>query len=252
MKEWVLIRGMMSEPFHWWDFLPQLQQAFPQHHFHLPHVQGTGPTGLKLTSQSVDENLKYLRQQIKSSTRQPRILLGFSLGGMLALEWAYRHPEEVDAVVLINCSLNGSRFYHRMTPFAFKHIFKMSREKNPLRRDEMSLEMTTNLPPERIRELAPHWSKRSEEFPVSPLNFFTQLALGTRISLRPQPPAAPVLILSSGKDRVVHPQCSQDIARAWKMPLHVHEEAGHDLTLYDPQWVVEKLKAWSHWELKKS
>ena len=138
MKEWVLIRGMMSEPYHWWDFLPQLKKAFPQHTFHLPHVHGTGPTGLSLTSQSVSKNLTYLRQQIKSSKKRPRILLGFSLGGMLALEWAYQHPDEVDAVVLINCSLNKSRFYHRMTPFAFGHIFKMSRQKDSLRRDEMA------------------------------------------------------------------------------------------------------------------
>lgn len=252
MKEWVLIRGMMSEPYHWWDFLPQLQEAFPQHKFHLPHVYGTGPTGRALTSQSVHKNLAYLRQQIHASTNQPRVLLGFSLGGMLALEWAYQHPEEVDAVVLINCSLNKSRFYHRMTPFAFGHIFKMSRQKDSLRRDEMSLEMTTNLPPERIRELAPHWRQRSEDFPVSPLNFFTQLGLATRFPLRAQPPSAPVLILSSGKDRVVHPQCSKDIATAWQLPLHVHEEAGHDLTLNDPQWVVDKLKNWSHLELKNS
>lgn len=237
---------MMSEPFHWWDFLPQLKDAFPEHQFHLPHIQGTGPSGLSRTPQNVATNLKYLRQQIPSAENHGKILLGFSLGGMLALEWAYRHPEEVEAVVLINCSLNKSRFYHRMTPFAFRHIFKMSRQKCSLRRDEMSLEMTTNLSAERIRELAPHWRARSEEFPVSPLNFFTQLGLATRFPLRPAPPAAPVLILSSGKDRVVHPQCSKDIAETWQVPLHIHPEAGHDLTLNDPQWVVHKLKSWSH------
>lgn len=235
---------MMSEPFHWWDFLPQLKDAFPQDLFQLPYLRGTGPAGRSLTSLRVEKNLEFLREQVRPAEKRPRILLGFSLGGMLALEWAYRHPQEVDAVVLINCSLNRSRFYRRMTPFAIAQIYKMTRQSCPLHRDEMSLAMTTNLPPERIRELAPHWSSRSEEYPVHPLNFFTQLALASRIPLRKNPPSASLLLLNSGKDRVVHPQCSLDIANAWGLPLHTHPEAGHDLTLNDPQWVVDKLKSW--------
>jgi pimeloyl-ACP methyl ester carboxylesterase len=245
MREWVLIRGMMSEAFHWWDFLPQLQQAFPKDHFHLPNIHGTGPTGMALTPRDVQTNLKLLRGQIHSTSKSPKVLLGFSLGGMMALEWAHFHPEEVEAVILINCSLNGSRFYHRMTPFAFKHIFKMALKKDPILQNEMGLAMTTSFGPEKVRELAPHWNARGLEFPVSPMNFFTQLILAHRVPMRAQPPAAPILVLSGGKDRVVHPQCSLDIAQGWNLPLHVHPEAGHDLTLNDPQWVVEKIKSWS-------
>jgi len=239
-KQWVLVRGIMSEAFHWWDFLPQLQAHFPHDQFHTADILGNGRLFAHSTPLSVQKNLQALREQVPTAGK--KILVGFSLGGMLSLEWAHHHPEEVAAVVLINCSLNNSAFYKRITPYALKHIFKSALQRDMSRREHMILEMTTSgVPKERLEEIAKHWGPRGLEYPVKPINFLWQILLASQIKQRPQPPKAPVLILSSGKDLVVHPDCSKKIAETWDLPLVRHEQAGHDLTLNDPQWVIEQM-----------
>ncbi|WP_374029341.1 alpha/beta fold hydrolase [Bdellovibrio bacteriovorus] len=229
----------MSEAFHWWDFLPQLQERFPQDQFHTADILGNGRHFQHHTPISVRKNIQALRSQVPAEGK--KILMGFSLGGMLSLEWAHHHPDEIEAIILINCSLSNSAFYKRITPYSLKHIFKSAMQKDLSRREQMILEMTTTgMPKERIQEIAMQWGPRGQEYPVKPINFLRQIMLASQIPQRPQPPA-PVLVLSSGKDRVVHPDCSEKIAKTWNLPLVRHEEAGHDLTLNDPQWVIKQV-----------
>lgn len=242
-RQWVMIRGMMSESFHWWDFLPRLRDAFPDDEFHTPDLLGTGRSGLERTPTSLVRNVNAIRQQVPGNGR--KIIFGFSLGGIIGLEWAYLNPHEVEALVLINISLANSPLHHRMRPGALRKIARFSLVRPGVRRDELSLGMTTALPLERCRELAPHWAKRAEEYPVHPMNFFAQIRLAGSARLRPTPPPVPILMLASGQDQVVHPECSGRIARAWNVPLHLHPEAGHDLSLEQPDWIVERLRNWS-------
>lgn len=241
-RQWVMIRGMMSESFHWWDFLPRLRDSFPHDEFHTPDVLGTGRTGHLPTPVKLDANVAALREQVPGSGK--KIIFGFSLGGILGLEWAYRHPDEVEALVLINISLGNAPIYRRMRPGALGKIARFSLVPPGERRDELSLAMTTALPPDKRRELAPHWAKRAAEFPVLPRNFFAQIALAGQARFRPAPPPAPVLMLASGRDQVVHPECSDRIARAWNVPLALHPTAGHDLSLEHPDWILERLRSW--------
>ncbi|WP_347358918.1 alpha/beta fold hydrolase [Bdellovibrio sp.] len=238
-RQWVLIRGIMSESYHWWNFLPQLQEHFPQDHFHTADILGNGRLNSHKTPLSLSKNIQALRGQAPADGK--KILFGFSLGGMLALEWAHRHSDEVAAVILINASLNNSPFYKRMTPYSFGRIFQSALQKDLHKREEMIIRMTTTqTPQESVNELAQQWSARSLELPVRPANFLWQLGLATQVRQRKEPPA-PVLVLSSAKDRVVHPQCSEKIASTWDLPLVRHPEAGHDLTLDDPKWVLEQV-----------
>lgn len=243
-KHWVLVRGLMSEAFHWWDFLPRLQARFPSHHFHTADILGNGPTGHQATPLRVDRNIHALREQVRVPAK--KIILGSSLGGMMALEWAYAHPDEVEAVVLINCSLASAPFYRRMRPGALAEIFKFSAFARGIERDILGLRLTTGLSRERCIELAEHWAARSKEYPVRPLNFFAQVGLATRVPMRTLPPPVPLLLMASRNDRVVHPECSERIAKAWKLPLILHPHAGHDVSLEDPDWLVTQLENWSY------
>lgn len=240
-RQWVLIRGMMSEAFHWRDLIPLMKERFPRDVIHTANLLGTGPTGRTLTPVHVKKNLAALRRQ--TPERGEKTLVGFSLGGMLALEWAYEHPDEVEAVVLINCSLGNAPFYKRMRPGALATIARASLHANPIQREKILLGMTTSLCQERMDVLAREWLARGTEFPVHPLNFFTQLGLAARIGARKTPPPVKTYVVSGGDDKVVHPDCSRLIAEKWGLPLIVHPTAGHDLSLDDPHWLVDQLHA---------
>ena len=54
----------------------------------------------------------------------------------------------------------------------------------------------------------------------------------------------PILLLASLGDRLVSPRCSERIARAWNAPLRMRPDAGHDLPLDDPDWVLGQLLDW--------
>jgi len=249
-RQWVLIRGMMSESFHWWDFLPRIRESYPDDHFVTPDVLGNGRTGNLRTPLTLQRNVSALRSQVTSSGR--KVIFGFSLGGILGLEWSFSHPEEVEALVLINVSLGNSPLHLRMRPSALSHILRFSLIPAGPRRDEQSLAMTTNLPRMRLKELAPHWAQRAQEFPVRPSNFFAQMLIAGQAKMRPAPPPVPILLLASGQDKVVNPECSRRIARAWNLPLHVHPTAGHDLSLEHPDWILEKLANWQDLQKRES
>lgn len=239
-NQWVLVRGIMSESFHWGDFIPLLNQQFPQDQFYTADILGNGLTSHRKTPLSIKKNIAHLRSQ--SPDKGKKILLGFSLGGMLSLEWAHHHPEDIKAVVLINCSLNNSPVYRRLTPYSISKIMKSALAKDHQAREEMILRLTTSsLPQQKLSHIAKHWGQRGLERRVQALNFFRQLYVASKIQQRPTN-TFPVLVLSSLQDRVVHPECSHRIAHAWSLELHTHPHAGHDLTLDDPQWVLEKLQ----------
>ncbi len=241
-RQWVFIRGIVSESFHWWDFLSEMQKAFPGDSISTADILGNGQQNQHLTPTAVVPNILGLKKQVPEGKK---ILVGFSLGGMLSLEWAHAYPDEIEAVVLINCSLNNSKIHERMQISSFKNIVKLSLEKDLIEREKHTLRMTTScLSENKISEIAKAWGARGVQFPVRTINFLRQSLLAAQISQRPSPPV-PTLILSSENDRVVHPVCSERIAKNWNLQNHKHSKAGHDLTLDDPTWALEKISSFA-------
>ena len=58
--------------------------------------------------------------------------------------------------------------------------------------------------------------------------------------------ALPILLLNGASDQLVSPHCSRALADAWGLELRAHPTAGHDLTLDEPEWVLEQLRSWPH------
>lgn len=77
-------------------------------------------------------------------------------------------------------------------------------------------------------------------------NLLRQLAAAARFRPDPRPPAVPTLLLAATHDRLVSVECSRAMARAWNVPLREHDDAGHDLPLDDPAWIVGQIAAWRH------
>ena len=54
--------------------------------------------------------------------------------------------------------------------------------------------------------------------------------------------AIPYLVLASKADRFTNYKCSERLAEKYNATLRLHEKAGHDLPLDDPQWIIDRVK----------
>ncbi len=81
MKHWVLVRGIVSDEFHWWNLPQLLKKKFPQDSISTADILGNGKTHFVKTPTDIQANVLGLRNQVTASGK--KVLVGFSLGGML-------------------------------------------------------------------------------------------------------------------------------------------------------------------------
>ena len=175
----------------------------------------------------------------------PYHLLALSLGAMVATAWAAHHPEEIRGGVLINTSLRPfSPFYQRLRPRNYPALLHLAFSgHDEERQEELILRLTSNTGVARNAVLA-QWIAYQHECPVTCRNALCQLLAALRYRAPADAPAAPLLLLCGGGDRLVDPRCSQRLAQQLRAPLATHPTAGHDLTLDDSRWVAEQVRDW--------
>lgn len=246
MTTWVLLRGLARESRHWGGFAAALQARLPPGHtvcsIDLP---GTGAFWWQQSPTTVAGLAQAARRQLASRThRAPCMLVALSLGGMVAREWALQDPHGVRGCVLINSSLGGlAPFWLRLRPASYPALLGILRPgQSALQRERAILRLTSNLPVSDA--VAAAWAACAESAPVSPGNALVQLAAAARYRCGSHAAAVPTLLLASRRDRLVAVECSRRIARAWGVPLREHAQAGHDLPLDDPDWVIAEIRDW--------
>jgi pimeloyl-ACP methyl ester carboxylesterase len=205
-------------------------------------LPGTGSRLRERAPRTMRANVEAVRAEAASRGLCERrlLLLGASLGGMVAMEWAGRHPREVaGAVIVASSAPKVSRLRHRLTPRGMVG---------------MALNLLTRDADARHRRLAALASSRRhlrEELARSSLAIERERPV-TLATLRAQATAAgtwrapvslrvPSLFLVGVDDRLVHPDCSRALARRFGAPLAEHPDAGHDLTTDAPAWVVDQV-----------
>jgi pimeloyl-ACP methyl ester carboxylesterase len=246
VTNWVLLRGLTREARHWGRFPTVLEAACPGAGITTPDLPGAGRHHGQASPASVAGLLAGVREELRAAGSPPPYhLLGLSLGGMVALEWATRHPEEIAGCVLINTSLRPlSPFFQRLRPRHYPTLLGAAFGPAGVEaRESLILGLTSRLAADRPA-LVQAWSAWRRECPVSAGNTLRQLAAAARYHLPPGPPPLPMLVLAAAQDTLVAPACSARLAEAWGLPLAVHSEAGHDLPLDDPEWVAERVSAW--------
>ena len=246
MTAWVLLRGLTREARHWGRFPTVLEAACPGEAILTPDLPGAGRRHGEVSPASVAGLLAGVREDLGAGgLRPPYRVLGLSLGGMVALEWAVRYPEEVAACVVINTSLRPlSPFFQRLRPRHYPSLLHAAfGYGGPEKREAVILGLTSRLasdPPALLQA----WSAWRRERPVSAANVLRQLAAAARYRLPAGPPPVPMLVLAAARDALVAPACSARLAESWALPLAVHPDAGHDLPLDDPEWVAERVRSW--------
>ncbi len=256
---WILLRGLAREARHWSDFPRRLEDILNKaiaegsrvDAIDLPgagrYSEMKAPLSIAEMAEFVRDKFLEIRGRIREDGKEPPAqvcIVSTSLGGMIASEWLSNWPDELKACVLMNTSFKGfSPPYRRLMPTALMHLRRIITIKDPYERELEVLRMVSNRP--EIREVtAKEWSRYALSRPFSRENFFRQLFAAARFEPRIDEPPVPILVLASRKDRMVHPSCSDEIAKRWRAELRNHPTAGHDLSLDDPGWVIEQIVDW--------
>ena len=103
--------------------------------------------------------------------------------------------------------------------------------------------LTSNAPGPRTAVID-DWVAARTRRPVSAINALRQLVAAARYRAPTVAPSPPVLLLASQNDHLVNSRCSLAIADAWHCALALRPDAGHDLPLDAPQWVIEQVRHW--------
>lgn len=245
----VLLRGLTRGAWHWQAFPALLRQTFPNEQIVTPEIAGTGYRSAETSPSSISDMVADIRgqlsaQKINGRHQRPNLtLIGVSMGGMIAAEWAHQYPEEVEQLHLINSSFACfSKPWQRMRPAAFVFLsgalWYLAQSPDVL--EDRILKLSSNLP---IRpELKHSWQAFARQNPISLSNGLRQIEASSQYWGMPTPPIEQVTLYASKGDRMVDPGCSKRIAEHWQMPLLQHPWAGHDLSLDDPKWLIQQLK----------
>lgn len=243
--DWILLRGLTRESRHWGDFPARLGSALGARVACLD-LPGNGTLNAQPSLATIEAMADWCHQQHGGlGLRRPVGVLAMSLGAMVTVAWAQRHPADIDRAVLLSTSLRPfSSFYRRLRPANYLSVarsllFTMSAEAL----EQSILRATSSRAGNNDATLA-NWVRWRKEKPVSRPNAAIQLRAAAGYRAPAAAPLKNLLLLAGAGDRLVHPECSRRLAQAWQVPLAMHAWAGHDLALDDPDWVVEQVRHW--------
>ncbi len=222
---WVLIGPMSKGAAHWGAapsaLLAGLRRVQPSIRLFTMDLPGTGALRDQATPSQVAELAGQVRQRLLSagvwSPGQRLGLVGHSLGGLMAIEWARGAPDEVGALVLLSPA---------MRPFT--HIVR-------------------GTPLKLWSQAAAQVLGRDARDGAGRAAWRAALAQGLarwRYATSRRRPMAPVLLLAGERDAWRDWRVSQRISRAWGAARRVHPKAGHDLMLDDGPWVAQSIAEW--------
>lgn len=243
---WVLLRGLGREASHWGDLPSELAARFPGWSLSTPDLPGTGARLSATSPASIPEIAQAVRASLDPEVRARRLwLVGLSLGSMVALSWALQFPQDVAGLALLSGSVGSlSPPWRRLRPGALRTFVQIARARSAGLREQLTLAITSANQGAQQAAL-PAWTLAAEARPVSRRTLARQLLAAQRFRPLVKPLAIPTLVLAGARDALVHPSCSQRLAQALGSPIFVHPEAGHDVTLDEPAWVLDRLGAWA-------
>ncbi|WP_341581912.1 alpha/beta hydrolase [Marinobacter metalliresistant] len=239
--DWLLLRGLARESAHWGDWPAQLRMARPEDRFHTLDLPGTG-LAQHLRSPTCIAGMRQFAERATRQLPRPLGLIGLSLGGMVALDWALHRPQDCASLVLISSSSGLSSPWLRLRPAQWARVTRMLTQADSDRREQSILALTSNRPV--TTAVTEQWQSIQRERPVRRTDVIRQLYAASRYKAPPQVPLMPTLVLASRGDRLTDWRCSRDLAEALECPLEVHPGAGHDLPLDDPQWLIAQLNSY--------
>ncbi len=263
----LLVHGLGGSHLNWMSVAPQLAA---HHRIYALDLPGFGRSPLAGRRSTIAANVDLLTRAITRLSRDRIVLMGNSMGGLLSIGAAARHPGLVDALVLVDPAVPapGGEFPPRLDRVSRTFIAtafmprwgarRLSRAvaalgPESLVRETMRLVSADSsrieptvvdahiaLEAERLAESAWH-----ESFYAATRSLVTTLALKRRVLRWIQQVVAPTLLLQGDRDPLVPVASARSVASLrpdWE--YHEFEGAGHVPMLEVPGEFVEVVSDW--------
>lgn len=248
---WLLLRGLAREQRHWASFgeifARRLQVSDPSAKIFFLDLPGTGTEIARpspLTIAAIRDDLRERWTPLRTKDSEPWGILGVSLGGMLGIDWVAAYPDDFRAVVAVNSSAaNLSPPWQRLKLGVIFAAAAAGRAANPEAKEMALLAMTTRLVKD-PRALARRWAALALDDELIRKTMWRQLFAAFRFHC-PAGVSVPALILVGAHDTFTDPRCSARLAARLHARIATHAEAGHEITLDDPEWVAEVVAKFS-------
>lgn len=246
MMHFILLRGLAREAAHWLDFPELLQQALGDNcRLHLVDFPGCG----KYCSQPALPSITAMTEHARTETDIAEItarneavyLLGISMGGMVALDWAQRFPHELRGLILINSSAGNQPFWWRLRPTAWPAMIR-ALITNCNARETAVLSIVSNNHAD-YAQRTNQWLNIQQQRPVTRATILAMLRAAAQYRPRPYCTVAG-MVIASKRDRMVSVRASESLAQQFDWPIARHPSAGHDLPMDEPQWLADQISQW--------
>jgi len=236
----VLLRGLAREQAHWGDFPAALARQ-TERVVWCQDLPGMGQYHREQSPADMARLAELMLPRLRRQHAGPWHLVAMSLGAMLAVQLAALAPTQVSSLVLINTSAGAlTPFYQRLRWQQYPKV--LGAFVAPLQqREQLILQMTSTLLQQRQRQQQLAVALQiARQRPVLRSNVLKQLWAASHFQL-PARPLCPILLLSGGADQLVDPICTERLAEYWQVPHQQHRQAGHDLVLDAPDWLLAQL-----------
>ena len=245
MTTWVFLRGLTRDSRHWGEFVATFQKEITGSDVVALDLPGNGVLNHLSSPKRVEDMSAWCRAELsRRGIAPPYHVLAMSLGAMVAIHWAQRHPDELCGCVLINSSLRSfNGIFQRLRPANYPALIRLALLGGSDEEWEKRILSITSRRTD-LEPVLPIWVRWRREQPVSRANAMRQLLAAMRFRASDIHLAPPTLVLASVQDALVSPACSREIVRRWQTSYAEHPSAGHDIPLDDGSWVAQQIGAW--------
>lgn len=236
LMNYVFIRGLARNKEHWYGFE---KRFYLGSHVIMLDIPGNGELNQLTSPLTIKECTNFLRKQFLSLKKdETYTLVGISLGGMIATDWLNRFEDDFEKVIVINMSaknlaLPWQRFHFKM----FLQIpFLLFSNERKIEKSILNTTLNMKKPDNQLLEKALLILKH---FKTSKINLFRQLIAASQFHFPLDIKSQKMIVIFSENDRLVSSISSKKIIQKLKCRYFIHQHAGHDLPLDDPEWLFQ-------------
>ncbi len=260
----VLVHGLGGSHANWLAVGPALAE---DHRVLAPDLAGHGLTFPDHRRTDVDSNQRLLDRFLREVVREPVVLTGNSMGGMISILQAARNPDTVRALVLVDPAVPGPRqrpdpqvarsfLTYGLPGLANAALAARRHRTTPAEQVQEVLDLCCVDPsrvPAEVVEHSVDLATRRRHVPGVDSAFLDaarsvmlHLVRRTQLQAAMRAVTVPVLLLQGDHDRLVPLAAAHRAATdhpEWE--LHIAEGVGHVPMLEVPQWFVDTYRDWS-------